>query len=203
MGRYIISEDGEKFSMSRAVLGAVALAGLVSVAILAPNALQMFRSFNIEKLLRKQKTRAVLKYHVNATIARLYKEGCVTLKTQRGETFISLTEKGGKRLRLYETGLAATRAREKWDGKWRVVIFDVAEDIRSARDKLRASLQNFGFVYLQRSVWVFPYECEDLISMLKTDQELWENVLYMVVEKIEGEERLRKQFRLSPTLNKK
>src|SRR3989344_2297817 len=45
----------------------------------------------------------------------------------------------------------------RWDGKWRILIFDVPEKIRGKRDFLRRELIDFGFYPLQKSVWVYPY----------------------------------------------
>ena len=108
-----------------------------------------------------------------------------------------LTKKGQKRLASYQASGISKQNPRSWDGKWRVIIFDVAEDKRAIRDKLRRELRNYGFVRLQQSVWVVPFDCEDFISILKTDQKLWSEVLYIVADKIEGERHLRKTFNLS------
>ena len=47
--------------------------------------------------------------------------------------------------------------RKRWDGKWRIIIFDVPEKIRGKRDLLRKELVAFGFMQLQKSVWAYPY----------------------------------------------
>lgn len=48
---------------------------------------------------------------------------------------------------------------EKWDGKWRLIIFDVPEKRRSARDVLRRKLKDWGFVHFQQSVWGTKKNC--------------------------------------------
>lgn len=42
---------------------------------------------------------------------------------------------------------------EPWDGKWRVVIWDIPEKRRMARDLLRYKLKQLGFSQLQKSIW--------------------------------------------------
>jgi len=44
-----------------------------------------------------------------------------------------------------------------WDGRWRLVLFDVPEARSNTRDALRRSLQSRGFGYLQNSVWITPH----------------------------------------------
>lgn len=48
---------------------------------------------------------------------------------------------------------------KKWDGKWRVVVFDVPEKRRQARNLLRGSLKKWGFKKWQQSVWATKKNC--------------------------------------------
>lgn len=43
-----------------------------------------------------------------------------------------------------------------WDGKWRLVLFDLPMDRHVQRGRLRRYLRSRGFGYLQGSVWVTP-----------------------------------------------
>ena len=87
--------------------------------------------------------------------------------------------------------------KQKWDGRWRVVIFDVWENTRAKRDRLRYEIKNFGFIQLQRSVWIYPFECFDFIELLKNDLSFGKNIRYMVVQKLDHDDKLRKYFKLS------
>ncbi|HEY5551230.1 MAG TPA: hypothetical protein VIK52_05040 [Opitutaceae bacterium] len=44
----------------------------------------------------------------------------------------------------------------KWDGRWRLVLFDIPENQRTVRTRLSRGLRQLGFGYLQNSVWVSP-----------------------------------------------
>lgn len=46
--------------------------------------------------------------------------------------------------------------RRPWDGRWRLVLFDVPESQYLLRDRLRRKLRSLAFGYLQRSVWISP-----------------------------------------------
>ncbi len=41
----------------------------------------------------------------------------------------------------------------EWDGKWRIVIFDIPENKRAVRNILRGRLKLWGFKRWQQSVW--------------------------------------------------
>lgn len=49
----------------------------------------------------------------------------------------------------------------KWDGKWRVVIFDIPERLRQQRNMFRSKLKALNFYMLQKSVFVCPFPCEE------------------------------------------
>lgn len=44
-----------------------------------------------------------------------------------------------------------------WDGRWRMVLFDVPNKQNARRERLRRYLRDRGFGYLQNSVWVSPH----------------------------------------------
>ena len=55
---------------------------------------------------------------------------------------------------------------KKWDRKWRIILFDIPEKIRKARDVFRYHLNQLGFYEFQKSVFVHPYNCKDEIDYL-------------------------------------
>jgi DNA-binding transcriptional regulator PaaX len=56
---------------------------------------------------------------------------------------------------------------ESWDGLWRVITFDIPESNRSTRDALRKIVRELGFQQLQRSVWIHPLPCEDILKEIQ------------------------------------
>ncbi len=71
-----------------------------------------------------------------------------------GKRFLQLTQKGELELLMAKAWL---RKVQVWDGKWRMVIFDIPEEANEKRDKLRRLLKSGGFFKLQASVYVNPY----------------------------------------------
>ncbi|MHB8520893.1 MAG: hypothetical protein ACYDH9_09050 [Limisphaerales bacterium] len=49
----------------------------------------------------------------------------------------------------------------RWDGLWRMVLFDVPTGQNAQRERLRRHLRDKGFGYLQNSVWITPHSLED------------------------------------------
>ena len=57
-------------------------------------------------------------------------------------------------------------------------------------------MKEMGFLRLQDSVWVFPYDCEEVIALIKADLRIGKDVLYTIVEKIENDKPIKKHFDL-------
>lgn len=51
-----------------------------------------------------------------------------------------------------------------WDGKWRVVMYDIPEKIKAKRDLLRNWLKRLGMGQWQMSVWVSPHSLVDRVN---------------------------------------
>src|SRR5680860_993607 len=52
------------------------------------------------------------------------------------------------------------------------------------RGFIRTQLVSLGFIKLQNSVWVSPYECEELVNLIKSDQNLSDSIIYMRVDTV-------------------
>ena len=134
---------------------------------------------------------------MKSTIGRLADRGLIVFKkSKNGKTYARLTDKGKQELLKYRLEELVVNTPRQWDGKWRVVTFDIKELKRQARDRLRQELVSLGFVHLQNSVWVYPYECDEFITLLKTYYELGKSLLYLVVEKLENDQWLKETFGL-------
>ncbi|MEK7589687.1 MAG: CRISPR-associated endonuclease Cas2 [Patescibacteria group bacterium] len=176
--------------IGKIILLAIAGVGILSMAIAAPNALQ---ALNIIPEMKKKK---YYPSYINSVISRLVKQGFIKFENRDHNKFVTLTEKGELEIIQYEFQEKRIKGPRKWDRKWRVVIFDIKEYRRKTRDKLRITLTSLGFIKLQNSVWVFPYECEDVMVMLKASYKIGNDVLYMTVDKIENDKWLKKKFLL-------
>ena len=181
----------EKGNITNAILASIKVAGLITMAILAPNALQILGT------LHKGKKLANAKYYIKTTVGKLHRQGLIEFKRDGEKKYIILSKKGDARLLLHQSLSPKDRLSQRWDGKWRVVIFDIKEATRATRDRLREELVDIGFVKVQNSVWIFPHDCEEFIFLLKTEFELGRSVLFMIVEKLENDKWLRKKFDLA------
>lgn len=171
------------------MLTAVVLGGVMVIAATIPNAAQLLRFFP------GYRKGARFNYKAKSVLGRLKAKGCVVFVEENGKRYARITEKGERMLQM-ETEKVAMAKKRKWDRRWRVVIFDIPERRKSVRVGIRRFMQEYGFVRLQDSVWVYPYDCEDLIALVKANFRVGADVLYMIVERLENDKHLREHFLL-------
>ncbi len=100
---------------------------------------------------------------LSKAVARLREKGFIeTDKTDVGKLILKLTDQGRTELLLGKENV------DNWDGKWRIVIFDIPEQKRLIRDLFRRNLKKWGFKHLQKSVWISKKDIMDkLFSYIK------------------------------------
>ncbi len=171
------------------VLLAVGAVGLVVVAAAMPNVVQLL------KYLPGQKKGARFNYRAKTAFGRLLATGLIVFVEKDGRRYARITEEG-KRILALERARMNEPHKRRWDHRWRVVLFDIPERRRSIRDRLREFMSAAGFVKLQNSAWIYPYDCEDVITLAKAEFKLGKDVLYLVVDELENDRSLREHFSL-------
>lgn len=176
----------QRQNLTRLVIGSVGLAGMLGVAAVAPNVLTAMAKLGMLPNTRQKES-------INRARDRLLRHGLL----KREDGFLRLTPKGEVAFRRISSHDRTTHKPPRWDGRWRVLIFDVPEYRKGLREKMRRTLTEIGFVRLQDSVWVYPYDCEDFVALLKADFKIGKDVLYMIIEEMEGDRHLRNYFNLN------
>lgn len=175
----------QRHKLQEIILGSVKAVGLLSIALVAPNAIQTLKALGYNPGKRQGEV-------VQLSRKRLVKAGLLKYKGK----FLELTEEGERKLRQLDRSDYKIKKPKRWDGKWRELIFDIPERRKLMREKLRNTLRSIGFLRLQDSVWIYPYPCEDLITLLKADFKIGKDLLYMIVDSVENDLWIRKHFNL-------
>jgi phenylacetic acid degradation operon negative regulatory protein len=74
-----------------------------------------------------------------------------------------------------------------WDGKWRLVVFDVPENRSATRARLRRALRERWFGCLQKSVWISPDPLDDEVKRWSGLGEDVESILCLEARPSAGE----------------
>jgi len=162
----------------------IAAAGVLATALVAPNVLQLLN----DKASKKRE------WYIKNVQEELRAKGLIKRVKHKEGFAYELTEKGEGVASSYVLGTLEIKKPLFWDGKWRVVMFDIKESYKGARDELRSILISLGFEKLQKSAWVHPYPCADVITLIKKKYDLGKSVLYLEVETLENDHWLRDVF---------
>lgn len=178
--------------LRRIILKTLAVAGVISLAAVAPNVLGELRKF--DPAFARQKN---IRRRIQETLWRMERGEIVSLPRRGTMGRVELLPKGEtliEKIRVSEYQIPEPLI---WDGKWRIVMFDVPESRRRIRDQLRRLLQEAGLKRLHDSVWVHPYPCDELVVLVKAYlKNTRGEVHYGVGELIESDRALREQFNL-------
>jgi len=178
----------KKKNIQNAVLATVAITGFIAVAAIAGNAIRLLNYLPNEKY--------NLRYRMKSVAGRLVAKGYVVWVEKDGKKFLRITPAGRKALAFEQAKVALKNQKKKWDGRWRMVVFDIPERRRSVRFHLCAIMREIGFARLQNSVWVYPYDCEDFVALFKANLKIGKDILYTIVDTIEQDKILRRHFNL-------
>jgi hypothetical protein len=86
---------------------------------------------------------------------------------------------------------------KKWDGRWRMVLFDIPAKKNKQRNSFRSRLKEMGLVLYQNSVWIYPHPLEKEVQTIAHFYMISNCVLLAVAEKLYGEEKLKKHFKIA------
>ncbi len=179
-----------KHYVRQTVLGVIGTAGILSVAMIAPNVFQV-----LPHIMGKQRYK--LAFQTKTAVGRLAVKGHIRFSMKNGKKCVEITDAGRRALALEEaTAARSAGAKRRWDNRYRMVIFDIPERRRGVRERLRRLMSECGFLCIQKSVWISPYDCEELVALVKAELRIGKDALYVIVDSIENDGWIKKHFKL-------
>ncbi len=141
----------------------------------------------------KKENRQALERAINS----LYASHLIEERNHKdGTTTFILSENGKQKALRFNIDKLEIKKPTNWDGKWRIVMFDVPEKLRRLRDSLRLHLREIGLIELQKSVFVFPYPCSKEIEFILEFYNARKHVRFVLAERIDNQLHLMKKFNL-------
>lgn len=183
--------NDHQYPTSKEILHVLASAGAIGLIFMFPGA-----ALGIGTLLSigKKNYRPWKAKHM---INQLKKQKYVQVIEKEGKTTVIITKKGMVRALSYKLDDLELNKPKKWDGKWRVVIFDIPDKYKKMRDIFRMRLKQLGLCKMQESVYVSPYGCFNEIEFLRELYGIAIDIKYLMVEKMEDDDFFRQHFELS------
>ncbi len=181
MVEFMPKEIDLKELFSKLSLGNKILVSLLTAGALAEEALDVLNEFSPRSVTRQLYTTADLSHFkkdkkvVRNTLFRLVNRKLIEIEITDKEKAIKLTQRG---LEILFSKFPSIKFEDyKWDGQWRVVVYDIEEETRRLRERLRQFLRGHGFSIVQRSVWFSPYPIENELETFLKKEGLWEKIM--------------------------
>lgn len=191
IGKYKYYFKKPKSEISKDIFSWLLIAGAVYIAASSP--------YFIRNLLTGyKKWQKYPKRKVYDTFYMLRKKGYINIEKRNRQIYISLTKEGKKKAGMFQIDALTIKKPKKWDKKWRIVIFDIAQLKKTYREAFRGKLKELGFYPLQKSVWVYPFDCQAETELLKDFFGLSNQEMRLIVaDNISKDDQLRKSFKLT------
>ncbi len=165
--------------LTKAILVGVGAGVLIGTALIFPGVGFLYKELGKKKWEEANK-RGILR----STIRRLEKQRLVSWTEKEGELVLCITESGKQKILHYVIDDLSIKKPKKWDGWWRMIIFDIPEHEKEAREFFRDKLKAMKFYRFQDSVFVHPYECKDEIDFLRHELGIERYVSYVLAKDI-------------------
>jgi hypothetical protein len=137
--------------------------------------------------------RATAMYRLKKAVLRLKQKGLLHIHEEDSGSRLTLTQLGHSELRFLTIRTTDTST---WDGRWRVLFFDIPQTNHQLREELRGLLKRIGYTALQASVYIFPFDVPELVRLLDEKGLPLTQIAYTTCDKLPRDTRLRKHFKL-------
>ena len=121
---------------------------------------------------------------IKRSLSRAQEKGWIKRITDERKVYLALTKLGEKKLNSYSSKLSLKGEEKPWDGKYRLVMFDIPESNRILRNELRRSLKKFDFVGWQQSVWVTREAATGELRKFVRDNNLQDYILVIETDNL-------------------
>lgn len=173
------------------VLALIAKAGFIlSLAVLVPNA-----AGHILKMLGMTPNYRST-FRVKRTIDSLHRQGYIFMESKGGRTIFKLTKKGEYKYFNNEISKMILPVARRWDGMWTLVTFDIPETKKWNRKRFSRALNVVGMRLLEKSIFIYPYECKSDIEKIATLFEVNDHVRYIRASSVDKDMKYKKLFNL-------
>lgn len=144
-----------------------------------------------------QEWQKINRQSLHEAIRKLYQSKMIDYKeNDDGAVSLVLTENGKNKTLRYNLDKMEIKKQDRWDGLWRLVIFDVPESLKDGRNALSSKLKELRFYPLQKSVFIYPYECKNEVDFIVEIFNLRPYVRFLVVKETDIDLDLKHKFKL-------
>lgn len=183
-----IRERHDKGELAKNILKNLAIGGVLATGLALPNIVQLLDFFGATESSERRK--------IMRALDKMKERKLVITYEKDGLDVVEITESGKKKILSYNLENIKIIRPKKWDGYWRVIIFDIPEKNKKARRVLSLKLNDMEFFPLQKSVFVCPFECDNEIGFVAEFFGVRKYIKRILAKEIENEDILKRFYNL-------
>lgn len=175
--------------LAKDILMGLAIGGIIISSFALPNVASLLKFFNPTDSRERQK--------ISRNLKSLKRKNLIKIYDNNG--LVAITKKGERQNLKYQIGELKIKRPKKWDKKWRIIMFDIPERFKKARDALSKKIKDMEICKMQKSVYICPFDCESEIDFVCEVFNVRKYVRYVVAEKTgdtDDDEELKKFYNL-------
>lgn len=186
-----LHSDNIPASATKLLLMSMAIGGIAIGGAALPGVLELLKNFDLS-----EKKTGFSKKQIESALGGLKKRKLIKIEKYDGDKIsVKLTNKGKERVAEFSFDLLQIKKPKKWDGKWRILIFDIPNKHKQAREALRNKIRELGLHQLQKSVWIYPFDCEDEILFVAEAFEVQRHIEIITADRFLHENILKQKFK--------
>lgn len=182
-------KDYKKGELAKEILVTIAGVALLAGFIAMPGLTKVIPLFRANNTNDRQRARQSMR--------RLEKKKLIRVYIKDNNEVVEITKAGKRKVLEYNLDDMKLRTPKRWDGWWRVVMFDIPQSKKRARDSVSRKIKELGMYPIQKSVFVSPYVCKNEIDFIGEFFNVREHIIYIKAKEIEGVRKLKEHFGVS------
>lgn len=132
-------------------------------------------------------------WRLRQVLRRLHDQKLIEIAQTNDGHIVKISDKGKKKILKFNIEDIELN-QKNWDGKWRIIIYDIYTGKKQERELFRKTLKRLKFLKLQKSVYLTPFKYHDEIEYLRQVCNIGNEVLILTVSSIENESAYKEYF---------
>lgn len=164
--------------------------GAITIVFLAPGA----APFILKPFMEKNN---ISNSELNRSLKAMNDDGLISIRELKdGSVVVRLKKEGKIKALRYQVEELEIKRPKKWDKRWRIVIFDIPEKHKVARNVLKSKLDELGFKLIQKSIYLYPFPCENEVDFIASVYGINNYIQIIRADKIQNEDKLMELFNI-------
>ena len=184
---------GARYEKLRRILLLLASGAGLAMVLAMPGTARLLKGFATDNSDWKEWKKFNATY-LRRTLKKLEGHKIIEIEEKGGRAIVKLTENGRKKVLEANIDQMQINKPASWDGKWRLIAYDILDGKKRTRDRFRQILNQLNFYPFQESLYLYPYPCGREVELLRSYLGISGEVRLIVAQKIENDQLFRDYF---------